>query len=181
MIETTIEVTDSRVPGTVIADILGAGQEMLSQPIEPLPHARGAVEALAGRARLMLVTKGDLLDQRHKLAKSGLGEVFDSVEIVSEKTARTYARLCAGAGRAMMVGNPLRSDVLPALETGAWGLHVPRDLTWVLEQADPPEPPPLSPHRRCRRAAGGAGEPRLARDLAAASALLSPQSPMLRR
>jgi len=148
MIETAIEVTSGRVPPEVIADILAAGREMLSHPIELLPHAREAVEALAGRARLIVITKGDLLDQERKLAQSGLGELFDSVEIVSEKTAQTYGRLFAGAGRAMMVGNSLRSDVLPALEAGAWGVHVPHEITWALERADPPEA-----HPRFRRIA----------------------------
>jgi putative hydrolase of the HAD superfamily len=148
MIETAIEVTEGRVPGAVIADILAAGREILSRPLELLPHARAAIETLSGRARLILVTKGDLLDQERKLAQSGLGPFFDAVEIVSEKTADTYERLFAGAGRAMMVGNSLRSDVLPALQAGAWGVHVPHEMTWALEQADAPET-----HPRFRRIA----------------------------
>ena len=119
MIETAIEVTSGRVPPEVIADILAAGREMLSHPIELLPHAREAVEALAGRARLIVITKGDLLDQERKLAQSGLGELFDSVEIDLEKTsADLWSASSAGAGSAMMVGNSLRSDGAPALEPG---------------------------------------------------------------
>lgn len=141
MVETAVEVTEGRVPGRVIGEILRAGQEMLSHPIELLPHARESLEALAGRHRLALVTKGDLLDQERKLAQSGLGELFDSVEIVSAKTPETYARIFASAkeGEAMMVGNSMKSDVLPALEVGAWGVFVPHDLAWDLEKADPPE------------------------------------------
>jgi putative hydrolase of the HAD superfamily len=139
MIETAIEVTEARVPARIIAELLAAGQDMLAHPIELLPQAREAVTALAGEARIVLITKGDLLDQERKLAQSGLGDLFDAVEIVSDKTAATYARIFAGRGdRAMMVGNSLRSDVLPALAAGAWGVHVPHDLTWVLEQAEPP-------------------------------------------
>ena len=142
MIETAIEVTDGRVPASVIARLLEAGREMLGHPIELLPHAREAVEALAGTYRIVLITKGDLLDQERKLAQSGLGDLFDGVEIVSDKTAPCYDAIFArhgdGAARAMMVGNSLRSDVIPALEAGAWGVYVPHDLTWDLEHADAP-------------------------------------------
>ena len=92
MIETAIEVTDGRVPATAIAAILEAGRELLSHPIEVLPHARDTLEGLAGRYRIVLITKGDLFDQERKLAQSGLGELFDAVEIVSDKTAATYEK-----------------------------------------------------------------------------------------
>ncbi|WP_416914614.1 MAG: HAD family hydrolase [Roseicyclus sp.] len=143
MIETAIEVTQRRVPATVIAEILSTGQEMLSHPIELLPHAAEVVADLSGRFRLVLITKGDLLDQERKLAQSGLGEMFDAVEIVSNKTEATYrgafARHGDGADRAMMVGNSLKSDVRPALEAGSWGVFVPHGLTWELEHAEAPE------------------------------------------
>ena len=143
MIETAIEVTDGNVPASVIGAILSAGRDMLCHPVETLPHARETLEALAGDYRIILITKGDLFDQERKLAQSGLGELFDAVEIVSDKTAETYTRIFTqygdGAGRAMMVGNSLRSDILPAIEAGSWGVYVPHDLTWVLENAEPPE------------------------------------------
>ena len=149
MIETAIEITDGRVPAAVIAELIAAGREMLDHPIELLPHAREAVEAAAERYRVVLITKGDLLHQERKLAQSGLGELFDGVEIVSEKTAETYARAFerhgAGAERAMMVGNSLRSDVIPAILAGGWGVHVPHGLTWAIEHAEPP-----STHARFR-------------------------------
>jgi putative hydrolase of the HAD superfamily len=142
MIETAIEVTGGDVPSSAIADILAAGREMLAHPIEPLPHARETLERLAGRYRLVLITKGDLFDQERKLAQSGLGELFDAVEIVSDKRAVTYARIFArhgdGAERSMMVGNSLMSDVVPAIEAGCWGIHVPHEMTWVLEHEEPP-------------------------------------------
>ena len=142
MIETAIEVTEGRVPGDVIGRIIEAGQEMLRHPIELLPHAGDTIEALAGGHRIVLITKGDLLDQERKLAQSGLGELFDAVEIVSDKTPATYQQAFAHAGsdptRAMMVGNSIRSDVVPALEAGAWGVHVPHGLTWEYERAEPP-------------------------------------------
>ena len=96
----------------------------------------------AERHRVVLITKGDLLDQERKLAQSGLGEAFHAVEIVSDKTAAVYARLFArhGAGpeSSRMVGNSLKSDVLPVIAAGGYGVHVPHPLTWVLEHADPP-------------------------------------------
>jgi len=144
MIETAVEITDERVPARVVREILEAGHEMLEHPIELLPHAREAVETLAAsHHRLILITKGDLMDQERKLAQSGLGDHFDRVEIVSEKAREVYARIFAehgeGAERAMMVGNSLKSDIHPALEAGAWAVHVPFELTWALEHAAVPD------------------------------------------
>ncbi|WP_309084306.1 HAD family hydrolase [Chelativorans sp.] len=142
MLETAIEVTDGRVPTATLAKIMQFGREMLAHPIEPLPHAAETLEALAGRYKLVLVTKGDLFDQERKLAQSGLGNFFDGVEIVSEKTEATYARVFArhgdGPERSMMVGNSLKSDVVPAIRSGAWGVLVPHELTWTYEQQKPP-------------------------------------------
>ena len=146
MIETAIEVTDSRVPAAVISELIAAGRDMLAHPIELLPHAQAVVARLAQDFRVLLITKGDLLDQERKLAQSGLGDLFDGVEIVSNKTAPVYAEIFArcgcGAGRAMMVGNSLRSDVLPAIAAGGWGVYVPHALTWALEHDDVPTDSP---------------------------------------
>lgn len=151
MIETAIEVTEARVPASVIAELIAAGQDMLAHPIELLPEAREAVTALSDRARIVLITKGDLLDQERKLAQSGLGDLFDAVQIVSDKTAPVYARIFEqyGPGPSMMVGNSLKSDVLPVLEAGGWGIHVPHDMTWEYERAEPP-----IHHPRFRQIAG---------------------------
>lgn len=142
MIETAIEVTDGRVQASVIAEIMAAGREMLQHPVHLLPHAREAVTELAARYKVVLITKGDLLDQERKLAQSGLGDLFHGVEIVSHKTPMIYfaafARHGTGAEQALMVGNSLKSDVIPAIEAGAWGVHVPHPLTWALEHAEPP-------------------------------------------
>ncbi|UWQ54502.1 HAD family hydrolase [Leisingera caerulea] len=146
MIETAIDVTEERVPGSVIKELITAGQMMLSYPIELLPHAREAVEAVAGRYKVVLITKGDLLDQERKLAQSGLGELFDGVEVVSEKTPEVYLDIFArhgdGAARAMMVGNSMRSDVVPVIEAGGWGTYVPHGLVWEMEHAEAPEHSP---------------------------------------
>ncbi|MFZ1470755.1 MAG: HAD family hydrolase [Paracoccaceae bacterium] len=142
MIETAIEVTDGKVPSSVISELLGAGRAMLDHPVELLPHARAAVQALAADHRIVLITKGDLLHQERKLAQSGLGDLFHAVEIVSDKTDRTYqtvfARHGTGADQAVMVGNSMKSDVLPALQAGAFGVYVPHGQTWALEAADEP-------------------------------------------
>ncbi|MGH6859330.1 MAG: HAD family hydrolase [Phyllobacterium sp.] len=142
LVETAVEVTEGRVPASVIADILAAGREMLRHPVETLPHVTETLEQLAGRYRLVLITKGDLFDQERKLAQSGLGDFFNAVEIVSDKGRTTYERVFArhgdGAGRALMVGNSLKSDVVPAIEAGSWGIYVPHDLTWVLEHVEAP-------------------------------------------
>jgi putative hydrolase of the HAD superfamily len=142
MIETAIEVTEGRVPASVIREIVEAGRDLLSHPVEPLPHARAALEALGSEYRLILITKGDLFDQERKLAQSGLGELFTAVEIVSDKSADVYHRIFArhgdGPQRSMMVGNSLKSDVVPALKAGCWGVYVPHTLTWALEQDETP-------------------------------------------
>ena len=143
MIETAIEVTEGRVPAAVISEIIAAGREMLAHPIELLPHARETVACLGQSHRVLLITKGDLLDQERKLAQSGLGDLFHGVEIVSDKTPAAYAAIFErhghGAARAMMVGNSLKSDVIPAIEAGGWGVHVPHGTTWALEMADAPQ------------------------------------------
>lgn len=140
MIETAIELTEGRVTGAEVQKIIAWGHEMLHHPVELLDGVRETIESLAGRYKLMLLTKGDLFDQESKLARSGLGEFFDAVEIVSTKNAATYAaimrRHAVEPRRFVMVGNSLRSDVLPALEAGAHAVHIPYALTWAHEQLD---------------------------------------------
>lgn len=137
MIETAIEVTQNRVPAAVIQDLITAGQDMLAHPIELLPNVRETVEYLSANFQLILITKGDLLDQERKLAQSGLWNLFHGVEILSTKSPNAYTEIFMrhgdGATRAMMVGNSLRSDVNPALAAGSWGVFVPHNLTGQLE------------------------------------------------
>ena len=143
LIETAVTVTDGKVPAPVIGRILEVGRGMLTHPVELLPGVRDTVESLVGRYRLVLITKGELHHQESKLAASGLGDLFDGVEIVSDKNRATYDRVFTrygdGPERAMMIGNSLKSDVLPAIESGSWGVFVPHDLTWIVEHADEPE------------------------------------------
>lgn len=146
MIETAIEITDGSVPAGVIAQILDIGRDLLSHPVETMPHVQDTLEALAGNYLLVLITKGDLFDQERKLAQSGLGDFFDAVEIVSDKTAVTYRRIFSKVGdgpeRAMMVGNSLKSDIVPAIAAGSYGVFVPDELTWVLEHVEEPSDAP---------------------------------------
>lgn len=144
MVETALEVTEHRVPGPVIAEILAAGRELLTYPIETLPYVDQALSALEQRYRLILVTKGDVFDQERKLAASGLAEYFSAIEIVGDKDVTTYERVFArhteGASHTVMVGNSLRSDIVPALAAGAYAVYVPHDLTWAYEHAEEPAP-----------------------------------------
>lgn len=142
MIETAIEVTQGRVSAAVIAELLEAGRDMLRHPVDLLPHARSAVEAARQTHPIVLITKGDLLDQERKLAQSGLGDLFHAVEIVSDKTPQTYndifKRHGTGATHGLMVGNSMRSDVLPMIEAGGWGIFVHHGHAWDFEKAAAP-------------------------------------------
>ena len=143
MIETAMEISDGADITPVLREILAAGREMLSHPVEPLPGVPETLAILAERYRLVLITKGDLMHQENKLAASGLGDLFAAVEIVSEKDRATYERVFerygTGAAEAAMVGNSMKSDVLPAIAAGAFGAYIPYVVTWAHELADAPE------------------------------------------
>ena len=143
MIETAIEVTGGQIPASDIQEIIHAGREMQDHPTAPFPHVEEVLKSLKGKYRLLVITKGDLFDQERKIAQSGLGDYFDGVEIVSEKTADTYKTIFQSYGdgpkRSMMIGNSLKSDIHPALDAGAYGVHIPHDLTWAMEHAEKPE------------------------------------------
>jgi putative hydrolase of the HAD superfamily len=141
-IETAIELTDGKVSPAEVRELLALGRKMLEHPVELLDGAREALEALAPRHRLILITKGDLRDQERKLSKSGIAGLFNGVEIVSEKNSDTYERIFLRHGvepsRFLMVGNSIKSDILPVLALGGSGVHVPYRITWGLEQAEAP-------------------------------------------
>jgi putative hydrolase of the HAD superfamily len=141
-IETAIELTGGRISAGEISRLIELGREMLAHPVALLEGVTAALETLAPRYRLVLITKGDLRDQERKLAKSGLAGHFQHVEIVSEKDAAAYRRLFSRQAIApaqfLMVGNSLKSDILPVLELGGAGVHIPYHLTWAAEHAEPP-------------------------------------------
>ena len=150
VIETLAVVGGDRVPASVFARILGAGREVLSRLAELLPGVEDALAALGRRFQLVLITKGDLLHQERKIQLSGLAGHFDRIEIVSDKSTDTYRRifgpLSDDAPEAAMIGDSMRSDILPALEAGAWALHVPQAAGWAHEAA----PVPIDHPRYCR-------------------------------
>ncbi len=161
MIETALEVTNAQVPPQVILALLDMGRDMLAHPITLLPHVKDVITELSNQTDIVLITKGDLLDQERKLAQSQLGDFFSDVEIVSEKNAAIYQRIFARfeTPRFMMVGNSLRSDVIPAIQAGGWGIYVPHDLTWEHEHAEEPD------HPRYRRLESLGDLPQLIQDL----------------
>ncbi|MFO7169615.1 MAG: HAD hydrolase-like protein [Chloroflexota bacterium] len=137
MIETAIELTRGRVTAHEIRQIIEFGRGMLSSPIELIDGVEEVIPALARDYRLMLITKGDLFEQETKIAKSGLAQHFAHVEIVSEKTEAAYRALLAARGidpsRFLMVGNSMRSDILPVLALGGHAVYVPYHVTWAHE------------------------------------------------
>jgi putative hydrolase of the HAD superfamily len=146
MIETAIELSHGRVAAGAIQEIIELGKAMLDHPVEPLEGVRDVVESLGDDYELVLITKGDLFDQESKLARSGLAECFAAVEVVSEKDEACYRRILGRRGVApgqfVMVGNSVRSDILPVLAIGGQAVHIPYAVTWAHEAAEPPERAP---------------------------------------
>lgn len=141
MVETAIDVSDGAIPASSIREILDWGRELLAHPVELLDGVADTLEVLAGEYDLVLVTKGDLLHQESKIARSGIDSMFGGIEIVSEKDPATYGRVLqrrsVEPADFVMVGNSVRSDVLPVLELGGRAIHVPYTVTWALEHPDP--------------------------------------------
>ncbi len=137
MIETAIRLSGGEIPAGEIQGIINIAKEMKQAPVSLLEHVEDVIRALSGTHRLMLITKGDLLDQERKIAYSGLAPYFESVEVVTEKTADVYRALLArhriAPERFVMVGNSLRSDVLPVVSLGARAVHIPYHITWAHE------------------------------------------------
>jgi putative hydrolase of the HAD superfamily len=137
MIEAAFAITEGQVSAQDLHRLVAIGKEVLAHPVELLPGVREAVEQVAARHRIVLITKGDLFHQQAKVERSGLGALFHRIEIVTEKDASAYARVlreCAVAAPAFaMVGNSLRSDIAPVVELGGWGVYMPYHSTWSLE------------------------------------------------
>lgn len=141
MIETAIEVTDAAIPAGAIQVLLDLGKEMLRHPVELLDGVAEVIEELRRRHyRLVVITKGDLLHQESKVAASGLADRFDAIEVVSEKDPATYRRILDRHGidpaRFVMVGNSVRSDIVPVLAIGGRAVHIPYVVTWGHEHAE---------------------------------------------
>ncbi|MCG8416970.1 MAG: HAD family hydrolase [Proteobacteria bacterium] len=138
MLETALEVSAHQIDPANIQAILDAGKAMLEHPIELLPGVKNAVIDLAAQHPLMIITKGDLFDQESKIARSGLSDLFAIIEVVSEKNPDTYRRILdrhdIAAERFVMVGNSVKSDILPVVAIGGNAVHVPYATTWVLDR-----------------------------------------------
>ena len=142
MIETAVELTEGRITGSDVQTIIDTAKEMLAAEIELLEHVPDTIGRLANSYTLILITKGDLRDQETKIARSGLDSYFRLIEIVSDKCPESYSRLLRrhmiSPERFLMVGNSMRSDILPVLALGASAVYVPYHLTWMHEVSDSP-------------------------------------------
>ena len=142
MIETAVDLTEGRLTGQDVQALIDLAKEMLSAEVQLLEHVGETIPQLAASYRLMLITKGDLLDQETKITRSGLGQYFQHIEVVSQKTREIYERVLKrysiAPERFLMVGNSLKSDILPILELGGNAVHIPYETTWLHEVASPP-------------------------------------------
>ena len=140
MIETALKITDHKISAEAIGKILDLGKQMLDQPIELLDGVEDVLQKLKDKYRLVVATKGDLLDQERKLKKSGISHYFHHVEIMSDKDNANYLKLIKHLDiqpdELMMVGNSLKSDIIPVLNVGGYGVHVPYHITWAHEQIE---------------------------------------------
>ncbi|HEY4324954.1 MAG TPA: HAD family hydrolase [Mucilaginibacter sp.] len=140
MIETALSITNNNINVAVVEKILDLGKQMLDRPIELLDGVEEVLLALKDKYRLVIATKGDLLDQERKLKKSGISHYFHHIEIMSEKDDANYLKLIrhldVKPDELMMVGNSLKSDILPVLNVGSYGVHVPYHITWAHEHIE---------------------------------------------
>lgn len=138
MIETVIELSNGRASGSQIQKIIDLGKEMIEHPVHLLETVEDSVKELSEHFHLLVITKGDLFDQENKLARSGIADYFDTVEVVSEKNEQTYSNLLERhkipANQFLMAGNSLKSDVLPVLQAGGDAVHIPYHTTWEMEK-----------------------------------------------
>jgi putative hydrolase of the HAD superfamily len=142
LIETAIDLTHRRITGEALEDLIALAKQMLSEQVELFPGVHETLSRIARQHPVMLITKGDLLHQTSKLDRSGLRPFFKFVEVVSHKTPAVYSEILSRYGvppdRFLMVGNSLRSDVLPVVELGATAVYVPAALSWAHEHAEVP-------------------------------------------
>ena len=142
LIENAVRVSHEQLTGDIVMRLIELGQQLLRFPTTPLPEVEETLKQLADRRqyRLVVFTKGELMDQESKLQRSGLEQYFSHMETVSNKTEREYRQLCENLDVApeqtLMVGNSFRSDIAPALAAGAWAVHIPYHVVWEMEHAD---------------------------------------------
>lgn len=143
VMETAIKLAGDQATASLLHQILIFGKEQLEQPVELLPDVHKTLNALYGKYKLIVVTKGDLLDQERKLLRSGIAHLFHHVEIISDKTPQTYRQLLNHLDiqpeEFLMTGNSMKSDILPPLSLGCYAIHVPYKTTWAHETAESPQ------------------------------------------
>ncbi len=151
LIENAVRISKGELTGDKVMQLIDMGKELLRFPTTPLPEVKETLETLSQtrRHRLVVFTKGELMDQEDKLRRSGLEGYFSHVETVSNKTEKEYRQLCENLDVApeqtLMVGNSFRSDIVPALEAGAWAIHIPYHVVWALEKSEE------YPHQRLKK------------------------------
>ncbi len=140
MIESALDLTNHQLNGQVVDKIIQIGKDLLQKPVELLPNVEDVLQQLKGKYKLVVATKGDLKDQHRKLHDSGIGHYFHHIEVMSDKKELDYqkmlGRLDCQAEDFIMIGNSLKSDVLPVLNIGGTGIHVPYHTTWEYEKID---------------------------------------------
>lgn len=142
MVETAIRITNGNLSAAGTNRILEIGKDLLDRPIEILPHVEEVLQTLSSKYRLVVATKGDLLDQERKLKKSGLAKYFHHIEIMSDKKPEDYQKLIqhldVAPDQFLMIGNSLKSDIIPVLDLGGHGIHIPFHTTWAHEMVSHP-------------------------------------------
>lgn len=140
MIDSTLELTNNKISGDGIQKIITIGRDLLQKPVELLPYVEEVLATLYGKYKLVVATKGDLKDQHRKLHDSGIGHYFHHIEVLSDKKELDYQkmlqRLEINPTDFIMIGNSLKSDVLPILNIGGHGIHIPYHTTWEYEKID---------------------------------------------
>jgi putative hydrolase of the HAD superfamily len=143
MIETAVEVSNGQIDGDVIGELIAIAKQMLSANVDLIEGAKETLEKLSLKYDLMLITKGDSYEQERKIERSGIADYFRYLEVVGEKSEASYRKILGqynlDPGRFLMVGNSLRSDILPVIRIGGMGVYIPNDQTWFHEHASQEE------------------------------------------
>ncbi len=146
MMQVALDLSDGKLSANAMREVIDIGKNMMSHPVDFIDGVTNILDDLSKSYELVLITKGDLIDQERKVAISDVGKWFKHIEIVSEKRTSTYKDIFGRFGNmneSVMVGNSIKSDAVPAVQAGAWGIHVPYPITWELEVAEP-----MSDHER---------------------------------
>ena len=140
MMQVALDLSREKLDSKTMREVINIGRDMMEHPVDFIDGVPNILESLSKSYELVLITKGDLIDQERKVNLSNVGRWFKNIEIVSEKHSSTYKNIFSRFGKmdeSVMVGNSIKSDAVPAVKAGAWGIHVPYPITWELEMAKP--------------------------------------------